>query len=168
MSSIVRPKRVRPRRGDLFEFSTTDGRLAYGVVLAPGGVLNAFFLKTLHTSRPTIDVIATDDVALIGATMDALFYHGHWVIIDHNFPIPEHLPFPNWKVAINGELHATDFDGKSVWPIRPDEIDLLDYKFSSAPMVFQDALEALNGIGEWREEYEPLTPIYAKRRMTRP
>ena len=168
MNSIVKRKRVRLRRGDLFEFATTDGRLAYGVVLAPGGVLNAIFLKTLHTSRPTIDELARDEVALIGTTMDGLFYHGDWAVIDRDFPIPQHLPFANWKVAMNGELHSTDFDGKSVGPIWPDEIKLLDYKFSSAPMVFQDALEALNGIGEWREEYERLTPMYARRRMTRP
>ncbi|CAN5500247.1 hypothetical protein BH10PSE3_BH10PSE3_26130 [soil metagenome] len=167
MSGSPKPKRVKLRRGDLFEFATADGRFAYGVVLTPGGVLNAFFLKTLHTSRPAFATLVKDEVALIGTTMDALFYHGQWVVVDRDFPIRPGLPFPNWKVGIGGTLHATDFEGEFYWPIRADEIDLLDYKFSCSPMTFQNALEALNGIGEWREDYERLTPAYAKRRVTR-
>jgi len=167
MNSGLKTKRTRLRRGDIFEFSTTDGRLAYGVVLTPGGVLNVLFLKTLHASRPTVEMLFEDDIALVGTTMDALFYHKHWVVIGRDFPVPPDLPRPNWKIAIDGQLHTTDFEGESLGPIRADEIELLDYKSSFAPIMFQDALEALNGIGEWREAYEPLTPAYAKCRMTR-
>jgi hypothetical protein len=97
MSSNVSSKRVKHRRGDLFEFCAADGRLGYGVVLSPGGVLNAIFFRTLHASRPPTEVIAEDGIALIGTTMDALFYHGRWTVIGHDFPIPDGLPFPNWK-----------------------------------------------------------------------
>lgn len=167
MSGNVGSKRVKLRRGDLFELRAADGRLGYGVVLRPGGVLDAVFFRTLHASRPAADVIIEDEIALIGTTMDALFYHGRWTVIGHDFPIPDGLPFPNWKVNIDGKLHATDFEGKTHWPIRNDELDLLDFKTSRSPIGFQKALEALNGVGEWREDYEALTPAYARRRMTR-
>lgn len=168
MEAGAKPKRVKLLRGDLFEFSAPDGRLGYGVVVIPGGVLHAAFMKTLHYTRPSSEELVADGIALVGTTMDSLFYHGRWNVITRNFPIPPNIPFPNWKVQINGELRVTDFEGQLHWPIRPGEIDLLDYKTSRAPIAFQKALEALNGIGDWRESYEELTLQYAARRVTRP
>jgi hypothetical protein len=167
MGTVAKRKRVKLLRGDLFEFSADDGRLGYGIVIIPGGVLHAAFMKTMHSKRPSNNELVADEIALVGTTMDALFYHGRWVVIAHDFPIPPDIPLPNWKVQINGELRTTDFEGQRHWPIRPDEIDLLDFKTSRAPIAFQKALEALNGIGEWRESYEELTPAYASRRVTR-
>lgn len=160
-------RRVKLLRGDLFEFSDEDGRLGYGIVTIPGGVLHAVFMKTMYAERPKMEAIIADDIALVGTTMDSLFYHGRWVVIAHDIPLPQDIPFPNWKVQINGELRTTDFEGQHHWPIRPDEVDLLDFKTSRAPIAFQKAIEALNGIGEWRDSYEELTPAYARRRVTR-
>ncbi len=99
--------------------------------------------------------------------MDGLFHYGLWVVIGHGFPLPQNIPFPNWKVEIEGELRTTDFEGRRHWPIRPDEVNLLDYKTSRAAIAFQKGIEALNGIGEWNESYERLTVEYARRRVTR-
>jgi hypothetical protein len=164
---VAKKKRVKLLRGDLFEFSAENGRLGYGVITIPGVAFHAAFMKTMHTARPAIDALLADDIALIGTTTDALFYHGHWAVIAHDFPLPKDIPFPNWKVGINGELRTTDFEGRRHWPMRPDELSLLDYKTSWSPGIFQKAIEALNGIGEWRESYEQLTPAYARLRVTR-
>jgi hypothetical protein len=99
--------------------------------------------------------------------MDSQFCRGRWTVIARDLPISPSIPFPNWKVKIGAELRVTDFEGHNHWPIRPDEVDLLDYKFSRAPLGYQDALEALNGLGEWQESYNKLTPAYAARRVTR-
>lgn len=167
MSPDSKRTRVKLRHGDLFEFPVTDGRLGYGLIVIPGGVLYAVFFRSLHSSRPDIASALADEIALVGTTMDSLFYHGRWSVIAHDQPIPATIPFPNWKVKIGDELRTTDFDGRNYWPMRPDEVDLLDYKWSRAPLAFQDALEALNGLGEWQASYDKLTPTYAARRMTR-
>ena len=160
-----RSKRVRLRRGDLFELVAADGRLGYGVVLKPGGVLDVFFLKDLHPARPAATSLCASEVALIGTTQDAFFFHGRWTVIGHDFPIPADLPFQNWKVGIDGELHTTNFAGDRYRPMLSGERELLEYKFSAAPIAFQRALEALNGVGEWRDDYEKLTLAYARRRV---
>lgn len=167
MSPDSKRKRVKLRQGDLFELSVSDGRLGYGLVIIPGGVLYAAFFKSLHGSRPDIASLLADEIALVGTTMDSLFYHGRWSVIARDQPIPAAIPFPNWKVKIGGELRTTDFEGRTHWSMRPDEIELLDYKFSRAPLGYQDALEALNGLGEWQDSYDKLTPAYAARRVTR-
>jgi len=167
MSSDSKRKRVKLRRGDLFELPVTDGRLGYGLVIIPGGVLYAAFFRSLHSSRPDMASLLADEIALVGTTMDSMFYHGRWSVIAHGQPIPAAIPFPNWKVKIGDELRTTDFERRYHWPMRPDEVDLLDYKFSRAPLGYQDALEAINGIGEWQESYDKLTLAYAARRVTR-
>lgn len=167
MSTDSKRKRVKLRQGDLFELPVTDGRLGYGLVIIPGGVLYAAFFRGLHSSRPDMASLLAEEIALVGMTMDSMFYHGRWSVIAHDQPIPAAIPFPNWKVKIGGELRTTDFEGRYHWSMRPDEIDLLDYKFSRAPLGYQNALEAINGIGEWQESYDELTLAYAARRVTR-
>jgi hypothetical protein len=44
MTDGAKRKRVKLCRGDLFEFQVVDGRLAYGLVVIPGGVLYTLFL----------------------------------------------------------------------------------------------------------------------------
>ena len=160
-------KRVKLRAGDLFELQVSDGRYGYGLVIIPGGVLYAAFFRHLYHERPHIEAVISDEIALVGWTMDALFYHDRWIVITRDQPVPADIPFPDWKVGIQGELHATDFDGQNARPIRPEEIEFLDYRFSWSPMVYVDALEALNGLGEWDDRYIKATPAYASRRMTR-
>jgi hypothetical protein len=160
-------KRVVLKRGDAFEFSVSDGRLGYGIIVLGGGTPYVAILKSLHRERPSVEGLQRDEVVLVGQTIDGLFYHGRWTVIFRDFPVPDSIPFPNWKVGINGVPHTTDFDGQTAWPMRADEIDLLDYKFSRAPIAYQNALEALHGLAEWREDYEKLTPAWAARRVTR-
>jgi hypothetical protein len=167
VGTVAKKRRVKLLQGDLFEVSGEDGRLGYGIVTMPGGVLHAAFMKTMYAERPSIETILADEIALVGTTMDSLFFHGRWVVIAHDQPLPQDIPFPNWKVQINGELRTTDFEGLRHWPIRPDELGLLDFKTSRAPIAFQRAIEALNGIGKWRDSYDKLTLAYARRRVTR-
>lgn len=167
MGSEAKGKRVKLKRGDLFEFSASDSRLGYGVVVSPGGVLEAIFLPTLHVSQPPLEVLARDQPALIGSTMDALFFHRRWVVVGHDFPLANDLPFPNWKVRMNGELYAADFEGRTLWPIQAEEVELLDFKSSASPITYQHAVEAMNGLRAWEDYYDALTFDYAKRRVTR-
>lgn len=160
-------KRVKLRRGDLIEITLTDGRLAYGLVVIPGEVFYLAVFQGAYTNRPTLEVLSASDIALVGTTMDSEIYHDRWQVIAHERPIPSNVPYPNWKVQIGGELRTTDFEGAVHWPIRPNEVNLLDLKWSRSASAFQDVVEALNGLGEWEAGYDKLTVTYAAQRMTR-
>jgi hypothetical protein len=160
-------KRIKLVPGDVFEFTVSDGRLGYGVIVLGGGVPYVIILKSLHATRPELTALCADEIALVGTTMDSLVYHGRWVVVYQGFPIPSRVPFPNWKVGTGAEVRTTDFSGNLSWPMRADEIDLLDFKFSRSPIGYQTALEAMHGLAEWREDYEKLTIGYAAKRVTR-
>ena len=39
----------------------------------------------MHAERPKMEAILADDIALVGTTMDSLFYHGRWVVIAQGY-----------------------------------------------------------------------------------
>ena len=168
MDGSSKRKQIKPCRGDLFEFAAGDGRYGYGLIVIPGDVFYAIFFRSLHNLRPEAASLAADEIALVGATTDSHFYNGQWTIIARDQPLPEKIPFPNWKVHMGGEIRTVDFESTNSWPMRIDEIDLLDFQFSRSPVGYEEALEAINGIREWDDSFNKLTVTYAMRRETRP
>jgi len=162
------PKRVMLRPGDVFEMPLADGRLGYGVIVLGGDVPHVIILRSIHHKQPELAELAKDGIALVGQTMDALIYHGRWSIVFQNYPMRADVPFPNWKVRIDGQMVVTDFSGRqALGPLSPEESELLDCKFMRSPIAYQDALEALHGLQAWQEEYNQLTMAYASARVTR-
>lgn len=162
------PKRVRLRPGDVFEMPLADGRFGYGVVIVGGGAPYVIILRSIHHDRPDVKTLIADEIAFVGQTMDALIYHGRWIIVFQDYPVRGDVPFPNWKVGMDRDTVVTDFSGQNVLGApSPEESQLLDFKFSRAPIGYQNALEALHGLRDWREDYDRLTFAYAKARMTR-
>ncbi|QTH19821.1 hypothetical protein HRJ34_15770 [Rhizorhabdus wittichii] len=164
-------KRVKLAEGDLFELDVPDGRHGYGVIVKHGGLKSGgtpyvAIFKSIHRERPELTELIREEVALAGWTMDALVYHGRWNVIAHSLPLPN-IPFPNFKVEMEGKFYVTDVEGELVGEATPAELELLDYKFSRAPIAFQMAFEALHGFGDWQERYEELTPAYSRARITR-
>ena len=163
----LKGRRIAVNAGAIFEMPLPDGRLGYGIIVVGGGVPYVVILKTLHEKRPPLPDLDSDVVALVGWTMDSQIYHGRWTIIGTDNGPPRDVPFPNFKVNVAGVLQTTDFQGKVIGPSRPDEIDLLDFRFSSSPLIFQDALMALHGLEYWKDHHDKLLPEYARARMTR-
>ena len=108
------PKRVTLESGDVFEMPLADGKFGYGVIVHGGGVPYVIVLRSIHAKRPELSELVDDDIALVGQTMDALIYHGRWSIVFRDYPTRADVPFPNWKVRIDGELVVTDFSGQQV------------------------------------------------------
>lgn len=160
-------KQSAPRRGDVFELGTPDGRFGYGVVVEGGGVPYIAILRGLHDSCPAIDELENDRVALVGWTMDSWFYHGRWSLVGTLDPDRVDVPYPNFIVGIDGEPHATDYKGEVLGPAHPEEMGLLDNKSSRAPIGFQNAFLALHGYREWDAADDKLTADYVRRRITR-
>lgn len=164
-------KRIKLSDGDVFELGLPDGRFGYGIVvkrgkLKNGGTPYVAVFGSAHEERPDLAEIVADRVALAGWTMDALIYHGRWTVIGQSLSVPA-VPLPNFKVEVAGKIYATDVDGKLIDEATSDERDLLDNKWSRAPIAFQNAFEALHGFRDWKEDYNELTPDYARARVMR-
>jgi hypothetical protein len=82
-------------------------------------------------------------------------------------PLPS-VPWPNFKVGRERKVYVTDVGGQVIGEATAAEEELLDFKFSRAPIGFQSAFEAMHGFKGWEEHYEKLTPAHSKARIARP
>ncbi|WP_430385639.1 Imm26 family immunity protein [Blastomonas fulva] len=158
--------------GDVFEFAVPDGRFGYGIIIKRGGLKNGgtpyiAIFKSLHDERPNFSDVVCEEIVLSGWTMDALFYHGRWHVVGKGIPLPL-VPFPNFKVAIDGRFHVTDVEGNAIREAKAAELEILDYQFSRSPIGFQHAFEAIHGFRTWDRGDDKLTPAYALTRMSCP
>ena len=165
-------KRVKLTEGEVFELALPDGRFGYGMVVKQGKLKNGgtpfvAVFGSAHSERPDLAKIVSDPVALAGWTMDALVYHGRWNVIGRSLTRPP-IPFPNFKVGMEGKVYATDVDGNLIDEATPEERELLDFRWTRAPIAFQNAFEALHGFGDRQEHYDQFTPDYSRARITRP
>lgn len=164
---MAKKARGSPRRRDVFELPTPDGRFGYGVVVEGGGCPYIVVLRGLYIHRPTLAQLGKDEIALVGWTMDSWFFHGRWEVIGKLNPDHFDVPYPNHVVGVEGEPHVTDYKGEILGPLSPSERELLDYKSSRSPIGFQNAFLALHGYGEWDSDDDKLTASYARQRVTR-
>jgi hypothetical protein len=163
----LKGKRITVKAGAIFEIPAPDGRLGYGVAIVGGGVPYVIILKSLHKERPPVSDLTTDEIALAGWTTDAQIYHGRWTLVGADYPPRPDVPFPNFKVRIDGSYQTTDFRGNVLGPSTPDEIELLAFQTSSSAIIYQDALMAIHGFCDWEDYYEKLLPAHALARMSR-
>ncbi|MFM7350143.1 MAG: Imm26 family immunity protein [Erythrobacter sp.] len=167
-----RRKNIELKCGDVFELALPDGRCGYGIVvnqgvLPDGGTPYIAIFSTAYAEPPSVFEATQDKVALQGWTTDALIYRGEWKLIAHGAPIPA-IHFPNFKVTSDAKVWVVDVSGQPIDVATPQEIDVLDYQFSSTATIFKKAFEALHGFGEWKSHFDKLTPQYVRTHMTRP
>lgn len=156
---------VRIRSGDVFEVPAPDGRLGYGQVIKDGSVIYVVIFRDLYGSQPDLLDILESDPLLVGWTVDSLMYHGRWKVVGNKPPILDRVPFPSYKVRVDGVECVRDFAGDTHRAATPKEWELLDEKTTVAPIRYQNALFAHHGLGEWKPYYDDLTVEYARHRV---
>lgn len=167
-----RRKRIKLSEGDIFEMPLPDGKLGYGIILrrgflTSGGTPYIAIYHAVHSERQNAGDIVCGKIALAGWTTDSLIYHGKWTVIAGGMQLPS-LPYPNFKVTVEGKMYVTDVEGQLLGEATAAERELLDYQFSWTAIGYQNAFEALNGFRKWDVNYEKLTPAYSAARVTRP
>jgi Immunity protein 26 len=165
LTSEVNPSRVKA--GDVFVIRAPDGRYGLGQVISPGGVMYIAVFAKLYDGVPNADEVLSADVLLVGWTVDALFHHGRWKVIGSRPVVGERFPYPSYKVVVEGEIRIRDFSGTHFRRCNPDEEKLVDYKTTIAPIRYQRALLAYNGIGQWDSDFDPLTVKHARDRIVK-
>ena len=142
--------------------SYDQGKYGYGQVLAPYGMSGGHFYlgifgKEYSGDGVDLDTIISEQFALLALSMDALLYHGHWTVIGNATVPEERFQLPEYKVATApGHCVVEDAFGDVVRPATKDDVARLPYRKVVAPIVVQDAFEALHGARDWRPEYDTL------------
>lgn len=160
-----RKRSVKTRAGDIFAMPAPNRQSGYGQIIVGGSVFYVAVFREIYDSPPDLDELLLSEILLAGWTLDALIYHGEWQVIGNRPPISDRVPFPTYKVRINGLPYIHEFTGKKRRPATPEYWELLDYKTTVAPIQYQNALLAHHGLGEWRDHYDEITIEHVRRRV---
>lgn len=149
--------------GDVFQITIDSARVGYGqVVLRPEknvkGVL--FICVYAETTRPgeipSIRQIVQSDILLAGNTFDAKLNHRHWPIVGN---ITDNLPsiaLPHYKCAQSDAVVVENLERTRRRQATAAEANELPLRTYTSPAVFELALKAIGGVGEWRDEFDDL------------
>lgn len=158
-------RNMSPKVGDVFEIPAPEGTRGLGQVVRAGGNLYVIIFSELFGPNPPLATLASVDILLAAWTTDALFFHGRWPVIG-NYPIVEgRIPFPSYLVTINGASVVEDFDGMKRRLATSEDLSLLQYRATVAPIRLQNAFLARHGFGKWDPAYDALTAEAAWKRV---
>ena len=116
-----------------------------------------YALTSDQSRMPDILEIVKSPRLLMGYTLDSKFYHKHWDIIEHYEDNLTDFEFPYFRLGSpSGELFLIDHNGNKIRKCSNAEFNKLTYKTEIAPATYENALKALNGIGNWKEHYDKI------------
>lgn len=159
-------KKIRAKVGDVFRIRIDDARCAYGqVFLMHHGTFN-LYIGVFGPAFPAdssvdLETICESDLALVGATEDALIYHGDWRIVGNRQPDISRLPRPRFQIDLEGKTVVEDFDGNFVRVATEEDIKHYDLRWSRGPIGFERAIQAQHGASDWQSDFERLTIQHA-------
>ena len=162
-------RKLRVRAGDVFSIEVDGSRRAYGQVVLKSHASFPLYVCIFRPSfdkltAPDIDAICEAEIALVGGTTDARLYHGMWTIVGNRTPNLERVPRPYFTVGSGGRQVLEDFDGRILREATPQEVTLYGNRWTRAPIAFENAIQALNGAGEWRADFDRLTIAHSQER----
>ena len=158
----------RPKIGDVFSIPIDEKRVGYGQIISKNHCTFPIYIVVFSTSYEqseavTLDEITADEIALVGASMDARIYHGMWSIVGRLPPDLSRVPRPNFKVQIGSSDYIEDFDGNQLRQATNEDLQYYDNRWSRAPIGYESALKALHDVGVWESSYDRLTVKHAVR-----
>jgi hypothetical protein len=165
LTSSRTSRSIKVRKGDIFDIPAPDGRRGYGQVIVDGKVFYIAVFSEIYQVQPNLDELIEGDILLVGWTLDALIFHGRWKIVGNRSPIAERVPFPSYKVLVNGKPCVHDFDGENYRPATSRDLEVLENKTTVSPITYQKALLAHHGFETWERDYDELTVQHARRRV---
>lgn len=157
-------KSIRIKKGDVFYFGIGENKFAYGQVVIPGNVIYVVVYKKMHCQIASVfDPQILSETILCGWTLDGRIYHGMWKIVG-NAPLPDNVPFPCYKVGVNGVIWVKSFDGQPIRLASDHDCQILDYRTTISPITFEEAFAAIHGLHEWELSFDKLRVEYARER----
>ena len=167
MTGRRKQSEINVKVGDIFEIPILYGRRGFGQVIVAGDVLYVVIFENLYPDVPDLDQLIGSSLLFAGWTLDALLFHGRWRIVGNRPPDMQRVPFPSYKVLIDGKMHVYDFQSRDYRLATREDNEVLELKTTVAPIRYQNALIAHHGMAKWDPDYDKLTIEHAKRRVRR-
>jgi hypothetical protein len=155
--------RVQINVGHVFQIPIDSERVGYGqVVLRPEqNVKSVLFVcvyaqTTRPDESPNAQQIVLSDILLAGLTFDAKLNNGDWPIVGS---VTENLPsiaLPNYNYRMSEKAVVETLDRRRRRWATPEEEQSLPFRTYASPMVFELALKAIGGVGQWRDDFNDL------------
>ena len=139
--------------GDLISIPLSDGFIAVGQIILPGV---SFYLGVDPSRRTTVEAPHDFAPKLFAWTNDAELYRGNWEKLVDRLPVSPDFPRPDFKVEIAGRMVVESFEGQMIRDFVPGQDDALNYRSTQSPLLVQDAVNALNGLGDWLPMFDKL------------
>jgi hypothetical protein len=152
----------KPKVGDVFIIPTGDDLAGVGQVVGSYGK-DALYLAIFDIVLPPDGAAEragealTAPVLLLGLSMDAKIYAGHWTIVGHA-PVDPAIPLPAYKEAVGaaGAVDVVDYSGDRRRAATAAEAAALPNRKVVAPVRLERALRAALGLEPWLEAFDEL------------
>ena len=136
--------------GDVFAIPVGDHKLCYGQIVAksdPIYYMIAFDVLCPDTMPLNIQAIVGSPILFLGNFFDSLIKNKDWKIVGNIQPRLGEIPFPAYRVQIQGKTYAESWDGEYRRLATDEEARLLDNPANFGPVWLEDALKAHFGFG---------------------
>ncbi len=150
--------------GDIFLVGLGDTRSAVGQIVGSTppsrSVWVAIFWPPLDHAQidERVPVLIATPPVLLTQTLDLFLKNGRWRR-HSTAEVIAAIRWPAFKVATGpGVFQVTDHQGAVYRLASSEEIETLPYSSSFSPAAVEHATEALAGLGEWDEFFNPMRP----------
>lgn len=145
--------------GDVFKIPLGDGRAAVGQIVAP--YFSAFYMVVFDFVAPEDDLHLHVTEALQappvfgGLTFDALFRPGRWQVV-RNSAVDGRKFLPAYKTGASeiGNCVIEDFTGTRRRPATDLEEEIVPFRKTASPIVFERAMKAHLGLEPWLDVFD--------------
>ncbi len=159
-------KKIRVNSGDVVEIPIDESRVGFAHVVKRKHALDLIVFQNAFAKAENydLDAVLTSPVAFLGQSNDALIWHGLWMVKGNRAPRYDHLPWPNFKILSDGQYVVKDYFENTLRVATDEDLKAYDLPWSRAPIGYQKALQALHGIGDWRDDFSKMSIQYCERR----
>jgi hypothetical protein len=154
---------VKANVGDVFLIPLEDSGFGLGQVAGDwkGELYLLIFEHTYDTRDVDPECVLAAAPLFAALSLDAKIHNGDWPVIVRVTDNLAQIPQPVFKVDQGGRMFLESRDRSVSRPVTQAEEESLRLRTVVAPVRLENALKALNGIGEWNPRYEELRFTYA-------
>lgn len=139
---------MKLEKGNIYKIPVSPEYFGIGEIVAIPD--EDYFIFRVFKKIYTVDPDTVEDsVLLLGATMDAKIYAGHWTKL-HNIPIRTHS-----KVSENAGVLNHPINNLVNMLLGKSETSVHDLTIV-APVRFELALKAYHNLGQWKAEFDTI------------
>jgi Immunity protein 26 len=151
--------RKRIRIGDVFQIPVSETQIGFGQVVAqnkPIYYMIAFDFISDGKSAVNIEDVVNAPMIFAGNFFDGLFRTGDWKVVGNVNVKIEVVPFPCFKIYMEGKDYVESWDGTRRRLATPEEAKLLDNSTNYSALWLQEAVQAYFGAIPNDRQYDPL------------